>query len=193
MIPVNIISSIMRLSTDIGAGVLATEIVKNFTPANMGTAKRILCALGGFGIAESIRFSAHDAIERDISETKETIKQIKEAFVRADKKDLELFSRKKKNPGSKLNKEIENLVDDLNTKEIEDDITKLLIDMPGDLWRSTLSTIAKADGDEETLEAISRLTDDDIEALIRLSVSDKSFEENIKDGIKKGLENQINK
>ena len=182
MTPTNIVTTALRVTTDLGAGVLATEIVKNLAPmsSTFGPVKRILCGIGAIGIAESMRISASAAIEQDICDVKRFIKDAKSFLNRMDEEDLSIITKKKKIKTQekvdipktyKAFKPKEDSFDELDDKFIWS-TEKAINVIPATAWRDMIVALANEEGDTELANEFLSYNDEELKEVLVKEVED---------------------
>ena len=185
MTPTNIVTTALRVTTDLGAGVLATEIVKNLAPmsSTFGPVKRILCGIGAIGIAESMRISASAAIEQDICDVKRFIKDAKSFLNRMDEEDLSIITKKKKIK-TQEKVDIPKTYKAFKPKEDSFDWTdfaeKSINVIPATTWRDMIVAMGKEEGDTELVNEFLSYSDEELKEVLK-NITMASVEDALKE------------
>lgn len=76
MNPIALAKAAVKLAAGIGAGTIVGNVVKSTTPVNIGPIKKVLIAIGSYGLGSAAGVIASNAISHDFDDVENTIRSI---------------------------------------------------------------------------------------------------------------------
>lgn len=144
------ISNIIRIATDIGTGVLATEIIKKLAPTgSMSPIKKIFCGIGTFGLTEHLRQSSVKAVDKDISDVRTTLK----------------YAEKLLSKDESTQEEVDHFFDNMSDEDFCKMFEPMIDSIPASLWRAGL--MKETSNDPEVLDELESMSDEEVIDLMK--------------------------
>ena len=171
------ISNIIRIATDIGTGVLATEIIKKLAPTGgMSPIKKIFCGIGAFGLTEHLRQSSVKAVDNDVQST---LKNVEKLLAKHDDSDSEKSN-------IDISEEVDQLFDNMSDEKFCKMFGPMIDSIPASLWRAGL--MKETSGDSEALSELESMSDEEIMDLMKEAFAPNGkLNPNIKAGVANGI------
>lgn len=169
------INNVIRIATDIGTGVLATEIIKKLAPTgSMSPIKKIFCGIGAFGLTEHLRQSSVKAVDKDISDVRSTLKDVEKLLNKSEEKD------------ASTQEDVDHFFDNMSDEDFCKMFEPMIDSIPASLWRAGL--MKESSGDSEALSELGSMSDEEIMDLMKEAFTPNGkLNPNIKAGIANGI------
>lgn len=173
------ISNIIRIATDIGTGVLATEIIKKLAPTgSMSPIKKIFCGIGAFGLTEHLRQSSVKAVDKDISDVRSTLKVVEKLLSKDEEKD------------ESTQEEVDHFFDNMSDEDFCKMFEPMIDSIPASLLRAGL--MKETSNDPEVLDELESMSDEEVIDLMKEALAPNGkLNPNIKAGTLNGIKQKF--